>query len=133
MGRFLRNLGGVIAGLVVGVLVIAVVEFASSKVYPLPAGIDPSDMKAFRLYMAQLLLGAFLFVLAAWGAGTFLGSWTATRIVAPRGPAGGAIVGAVLLAAGVANMLMLPHPGWFWVAAIVVLVSCTFLGTRMAA
>lgn len=132
-GRFLRNLGGVIAGLVVGVVVIAVVEFISAKVYPLPAGIDPADTEAFRLHVAQLPPGAFLFVLAAWGAGSLLGSWTATRIGAARGPARGATVGAVLLAAGIANMLMLPHPAWFWVAAIVITVSCTFLGARMAA
>jgi len=132
MGRFLRHLGGIIAGLVVGVFVIACVEL-SGMVYPLPAGVDPADTEALKLHIAQLPLGAFLFVLAAWGAGAFLGSWTATRLVTPRTPARGLIVGVVLLAASVANMVMLPHPAWFWVAAVATLVACTEAGRRLGA
>jgi len=80
--------------------------------------------------MARVPLGALLFVLAAWAGGSFPGSWLATRLGPGRHAAHGAIVGAILLAAGVANMLLLPHPAWFWAAALVVFSLCTYLGTK---
>ena len=133
MPGFFRSAGTVIAGLVVGALVVASVEAVSSRVYPLPPGVDPTSMTALKAHMAQLPLGAFLFVLAAWAAGSFLGSWLATRLGSGRHAAHGAIVGAMLLLAGVANMLMLPHPTWFWAAALVVFSFCTYLGTKAGA
>jgi hypothetical protein len=131
MGNLLRSVGGVIAGLAAGVLVIFVVEFASSKVYPLPAGVDPADTEAFKLYVAQLPLGAYLFVLAGWGAGNLSGSWVATRVGPGRSSARGIIVGVGLLVAAVSNMLMLPHPLWFWAAAFMVLTATTYLGVKL--
>ena len=127
----LRGFGSVLAGLVAGFVVIACVEAVSSMVYPPPAGLDFTDSEAVNAYVTHLPLGAFLFVLAAWGAGCFLGSWLATRIAAGRRPRPGVIVGVILLAAGVVNMLMLPHPSWFWVAAFVVCPVFTYLGTRL--
>ncbi len=120
-----------LAGLVVGLLVITVVEGVSSKVYPLPRGIDPSNPEAFKAYLAQLPLGAFILVFVGWGAGSFLGSWSAVRIAPQRRIAPGVVVGVVLLGAGVANMLMLPHPIWFWGTALVVFALSTYFGTKV--
>ena len=41
-------------------------------------------------------------------------------------------MGSLLLGACLVNLLMIPHPVWFWVAATVVLVAGTFVGTRLA-
>jgi len=131
MRSFLRDLGCVIGGAVAGVIVIAVVETVSSMIYPLPSGFDPGDMEALKAHAAQLPLGAFLLVLAGWGGGNLLGSWLATRVAPARHSHPGVIVGVILLAAGIANMLMLPHPAWFWVAALVMFPVCTYFGTRL--
>lgn len=131
MGHMLRSIGAIIVGLAVGVVVVTGVEALSSTFYPLPPGVDPTDPEALKPYLAQFPLGAFLFVLAAWGLGSFLGAWLATRLGPGRHRAHGLSVGVLLLAAGVANMLMLPHPVWFWVAALVIFVLCPYLGAKL--
>lgn len=125
-----RILAAVAAGLVVGFLVIAGVEAFGSKIYPSPAGLDPTDAAALETFIAGLPPGAFLLVLAGWGLGALLGSWIATRLGPSRHMAPGLIVGAVLVVAGVANMMLLPHPLWFWAATLVVLPLFVYAGTR---
>lgn len=44
----------------------------------------------------------------------------------------GLIVGALFLLASVLTVLMLPHPVWMWVGAVVALTGCTYLGARGA-
>jgi len=83
--------------------------------------------------MSQLPLGAFLFILAAFGLGTFLGSWIATRLGPGRRVVHGYVVAGLVLAAAVANMIMLPHPVWFWAAAGAVIVVAGHWGGRLAA
>ncbi|MGH9371321.1 MAG: hypothetical protein ACRD15_07315, partial [Vicinamibacterales bacterium] len=69
-----------------------------------------TDPTAIRAHVAQLPLGAFLFVLGAWSLGSFLGAWLAARLAPRKQLAHGLIVGAPFLAASVANLVMLPHP-----------------------
>lgn len=128
-----RSVLAVVAGAFVAGLLIAGVESVSSMVYPLPPGLDLHDSEALRQHVEQLPLGAFLFVLAAWAIGTFAGSWVAARL-AGRGKVGhGLAVGAIFLLAGLANLLMLPHPLWMWVGGILAFVVSSYLGALLAA
>jgi hypothetical protein len=75
----LRSIGAILGSVLVGVIVIAAVEALSTVIYPLPAGFDPKNTEAMRAHIASLPIGAFLFVLAAWGLGSFTASWMAGR------------------------------------------------------
>jgi hypothetical protein len=133
MSPVIRSAGAVAAGLVAAVVVIAGMETLSSAVYPLPAGMDPYDREALAAHISQLPFGAFLFVLAAWGVGTSLGVWIATRLGPGRRAVHGYVVAGLVLAASVTNMIMLPHPLWFWAAAVVVIGVAGHSGARLAA
>lgn len=133
MGRMLRSVGAVIAGLAAGAAVVAGVDAVSSTLYPPPAGADPSNMEALRAYVASLPAGAFLFVLLAWAAGSLVGAWVATRLGPSRNRVHGLVIGVLLLASGIFNMVTLPHPAWFWAASLVVFPVFTYLGIRLAA
>jgi hypothetical protein len=132
MVRILRSVGAVMAGLIVGVIVVGGTEAVTSKLYPLPPGIDSSNMEAVREHVANVPAAALLLVLSGWGIASIVGSWLATRLGPSRHAGHGATVGLLLLSAGVANMMMLPHPAWFWAAALVVFPLCTYLGIRSA-
>jgi hypothetical protein len=126
----LRVVGAVLAGLLVGFILISIVELSSLLVYPLPPGLDLRNETAVNEWAQTLPPAKFAFVLGAWLVGTFAAAWLATRIA--RSPMGGFIVGALLLAAGVFNMLKIPHPAWVWAAGIAIFIASTFFATRVA-
>jgi hypothetical protein len=42
------------------------------------------------------------------------------------------VLGGLLTLAGIANNLMLPPPGWFWVVSLLVFFPATYVGARLA-
>jgi hypothetical protein len=67
----LRGILGSIAGLVIGVMIIFAIEMLGHYAYPFPPGLDPHDHQALANFMKTAPLGAWLFVLAAYAAGSF--------------------------------------------------------------
>jgi hypothetical protein len=127
-----RSILAVLLGVVVGGLMVAAVEFVSHLIYPPPPGLDPANIEALKTAMANAPAGALLFVLLAWALGSLGGGWLAASI-ARRSPTRHAlIVGAVLMAMGILNMVMIPHPPSFWLAALVLFLPAAYLGARLA-
>jgi hypothetical protein len=113
-----RSILGVILGLVVATAVFLVFETVGMMLYPLPPGVNLTDQEALRAAIATLPGGALLVVLLGYIVGTFCGAAVAV-LVARRAPVVHAlVVCGVVMAAGVANLASLPHPAWFWVAAL---------------
>jgi len=128
----LRSVAGVVLGACVATGVIVLVEQISGRMYPPPAGMDYSDPEAFKSFVAGLPVGGFLMVLVAWGLGTFAGAWVCARTAGRWKVAHAAFIGALLLATGVTNMLMIPHPIWVWMGAFAVFTGGSYAGGRLA-
>lgn len=130
-----RNVLAVIAGLIVAFALVAGIEALGHIVYPVPAGLDFSKPEKVQEYVQGLPLGALLFVLAAWIVATFVGGLIAALIARTRPLLFSGIIGAFVLAATVANLLMISHPTWFAVAGITgivlaVLTASKFISAR---
>ena len=108
-----RNFGvtiGVITGMVANIIIVQV----GMMVYPSPTELDPNDIEAMTEMIAVMPLGQLMFTyvghLAQAGVGSIAGSLsnrqTATRT--------GTLVGGVTAMFCMLNLLMVPHPGWFW-------------------
>ena len=129
--RIGRSILAVLAGGIVCGIIVFAVEAISSQIYPLPPGIDLTDPDAIRAAVAQLPLGAYLFVLFAWFLGVFAGAWVAARL-APGSPVvHGMIVAGLVLVATVVNLVALPHPAWMWVGAPAAILVGGWLGARL--
>lgn len=128
----LRSVLGVVVALLVAVLVITMVEWLGHALYPPPGGFDLDDPGAAAKIVASLPIGALLFVALAWGIGAFIGGWVAARIAgrAPLLHAG--IISGFLMAGGIATMIMIPHPAWFWVAGLAIFMPATLAAARLA-
>jgi len=127
----LRVTLAVVAGAVVAVGLIALVESVGHRVYPLPAGIDWSNPEQVRAYVNGLPVGALVFVLAGWIVGAFVGGLVAAWIARPRAVLAASIVGAIVLAATLANLVMIPHPTWVAVAGVAGVVLAAFVAGRL--
>jgi hypothetical protein len=126
-----RTMAAVVAGCIAAVAIIMSVEFVSSKLYPPPPGIDFTNVAAITAWIGHLPLGAFLMVLAGWLAGAIAGAYAATAIA--RTNTAGYIVVALTFVSAIVNMLSIPHPMWFWVAAVAVFAVAGFVVSRKGA
>lgn len=133
MKAFLRSAGVVVLGVIVALVVLISAEAINSKLFPMPAGMDTQDMDAMRAAIAAMPNSGFILVLLGWTIGTFAGAWLAARTAARRPAIHGGVVAAILLASGVMNMLMLPHPIWVWMAGLAGFVTGGYAGSLLGA
>ena len=126
----IRALLAVAAGIAAAVLGIILLLPLAHAVYPPPEGIDPADREAFAEIVARMPVGALLMVLLAYGMGTFSGAWLAARIA--RRPFPAFLVGGVMMLAGMAHLLAMPHPLWFMALGILVFLPSAWLAGRAA-
>jgi hypothetical protein len=115
----LRTVVAWLVGVVTALAVVVGIEALADVVYPTPDRIDLSDADDVREYVGALPVGAFLFVLGAWIAGTFSGGLVAAFIARSSPHLAASGIGVVILLAAAANLAAIPHPPWFvWAAMI---------------
>jgi len=124
-----RNIGAGLVGVVIAMLSVWLIQTIGHAVYPPPADIDLNDIEAMKEYVAGLPGGALLFVIASYFIGTLVGTCAACTIgtMLPRIYA--LLIGCLMLVATTMNVMMIPHPTWFIVAAVVAIVAGAWLGT----
>ena len=127
----MRILLGVLVGAVVAGLCVYLVELVGHSVFPLPPGVDPKDPADYRRVMDAMPAAAKAIVLAGWFLGALAGAWAANRIA--RRALAGWIVVLLVIAAGVATMIMIPHPAWMWAGGILLPLAAGWLARRLAA
>jgi hypothetical protein len=91
---------------------------------------DPTNMDSVRAHMAEIPAAAFGFVLLGYVLGALVGGYTAARI--GRAAMLALVVGAILMAFGILNVVLIPHPRWFTVATFVVFLPAAWLGGKLA-
>lgn len=119
-----------LAGVVTGGAVVGVIEAVGHMVYAPAAPADLSTREAMSAFVRTLPVGAFLFVLAAYVAGTAAGGYIATLVARRHAARFAWIVGSLILVGAVANFFAIPHPAWFVVATMVAVPLAAFLTGR---
>ena len=132
MPPFLRSLIAVIAGAVSAFGIIALVELVSSRLYPMPAGLDPGNPEAMSNYIATLPIGAFLMLLLGYSLGGLGGGFVAAKLAPKARFTHAGVIAILLIAASVLNLMSFSHPVWFWVANIAVVLVFPRIGARFA-
>lgn len=128
----LRRSLALVAGLVLGMAIVFLVEGLGGIVFPAPPGMDPYNPDTVRDRMSLVSVGALLFVLAAWALGALSGSYVAGRLIGLGGALWAGVVGALVMAGCIAKMTQFPHPAWFVVASPLAVMGATVLGTWLS-
>lgn len=115
----IRNIIAGIAGLVIAMALIALIESLGHMAYPPPENLDFSDPDVMLPYIATLPIGALLFVMFAWFIGTFAGTLIACHIGNAKPVIYAVVIGGLILAATVANLIVIPHPLWFSIISLI--------------
>lgn len=113
MPSLLRNILGVVVGLVIGGFVNMALVTVSPSLIPPPVGVDVNDAeslaKGIKLFEPRHFIMPFL----AHALGTLVGALVAYLIAATYRLQMAYVVGAVFLCGGVAASFMIPAPTWF--------------------
>lgn len=130
-----RTILGALAGLVLAVITIMLVEFAGHAVYPPPPGLNPMVTEDMAQIIQLLPAGAMVFVVAAWILGAFDGGFVAALIARGNRPRVAAIVPALMVIAGVVAMIvqMPGHPTWMAIAGLLLPIPAALAGAALAA
>ena len=131
MPPIVRIVVGVVVGTVVAFVLVGVIEAVGELAYPPPAGVDLGRPGERASTMDRLPAGALAFVLAAWIVATFAGGLVAAWIARPRAALAAAIVGALVLAATIANVALIPHPAWMVAAGVAGIAAAAWLAGRL--
>jgi hypothetical protein len=128
----IRNIGAALAGVVTAFVLVMLVEKVGHLIYPPPSDLDFTDPEAIKPYIATLPFLALLFPMIAWVVGAFAGTIVASKIgtANPLLFAGG--VGGLMLAATIANLIMIPHPMWFSAVSLVAIVASAWFAAKVA-
>lgn len=126
----LRQVPGVLAGVAAGFATVFLIELIAGTLYPMPAGLDPTDAAAMKAYIAGLPFGAFALVLGAMTLGAFDAAAIAA-VLGGRRRRTGWIAGGIVAAATLVNVVTIPHPPWFAVASVALAVAGAVLGARL--
>lgn len=130
--RVLRSIGSVIAGILVGMVMVLLLESLGHLIFPPPAGMDPFNAESVKQHLHEISLGTFISMLVTWSVAILVGSGLAA-LIAGRGPfihAG--LVGFWFCACSIITMAMIPHPIWFMAAACAALPLATIAGGCLA-
>lgn len=127
----LRLIFGVIAGLLVGILTVTVVEATGHAIFPPPPGVNLTDPGQMRTVMFKLPVGALAGVLLGWGLGVMAGACSA-NLIAGRRAVAGRIVSLCLIGLAAWTMATIPHPTWFVVSAVTLSLAAAWLADRIS-
>lgn len=116
----IRNIGVAILALVAFFLCVMLGDYASSTMFPVPADAKMS----IAAFMATVPTRAFLVMMLGHALGSLLAGSLVARFTRDKDGQQGSIataliVGTMLTAGGVANLVFIPHPTWFWSDALI--------------
>lgn len=111
----LRNIGAVLAGIILGSIVNLGIIVLSMVVFPLPDGLSIFDPNAMTEIIASFGLPQFLFAFAAHALGTLVGAFVAAKIATTRKKWFAIGIGLYFLYGGLTMVYKFGGPLWFMV------------------
>ena len=127
-----RSVIALICGVVSAFAVVWLVEGLGHVVFPPPAGLMGGDRDAIAEAIADMPTAALLFPLGAWLLATVTGGLVACIIARRRPWTNALVVGGLVWAATLSNLIAIPHPTWMTIAALVGIPSMAVFAARTA-
>ncbi len=123
--RALKALLAAVVGMVAGGSTVGFIEWLSSLMHPMPAGLSVEDADRMAAWVSTLPALAFLMLAIAWGTGCLVGAMVARWLSPARTALPAVVVVCVLTMATISMLVTLPHPWWLWPLGIL---SCLVMG-----
>ena len=113
MGKTIRVILAVLAGMAAGSAVNMGLIILSPMVIPPPPGVDVTDMDSLASSMHLFQFKHLVFPFLAHALGTLAGAYLAVMIASEYRLKISMLIGSLFLLGGIANAMMLPAPAWY--------------------
>jgi len=128
----MQSLISIVAGIIVGLITLALTERAGNMVLASTMGIEPMTAQGAASLGIVRPAASLLVIVAAYGIGSFAGGWIAGRLAPARRPVHAVVVGACLMALGVVAVSLFPQPTWFRIATFATFLPAALAGAAVA-
>jgi len=128
----LKRVAFVLAGMIVGGLVVSAVEALGHAVYPPPEGMEAANPEAISAYIETGPLGAILFVPLAHALGALASGVVIALLLRGHERIPLMIAAGVWTAVSIGLALWIKPPLWFTVLDLLVYAPAVWLGWRLA-
>ena len=128
----LKSVLSIVIGVLAGVTGIMLMEMVGHSIYAPLEGVNYEDPIAVAAMVAKMPIGALLMVILGFVVGAFAGGLVAGFIKPKAQHYQPVVVGGILTVFGLMNLLMIPHPWWFWVASLACFIPMAFIGGKIA-
>ncbi len=127
-----KNVAAAFAGIVTAFVMIMLIEKLGHIIYPPPTDLDFSDPEVMRPYIATLPFLALLFPMIAWVVATFVGTVLACKIGTANPLAFAAVVGGLVLAGTISNLIVIKHPLWYSLLSLIAVIASAWIAARVS-
>lgn len=111
----LRNVAGVLAGILLGSVANMALISLNAVLFPMPAGTQTNDPEAFKAYIASLPAAAFVIPFLAHFSQVVVGGLVASKVGKAATWKLVGIIGALTILGSVFTNLSIQPPAWTWV------------------
>ncbi len=126
-----RLILGIVIGIAAGIGVVMLGDMLNHRFFPPPPEVQITNPEAIRDYMQTAPVLSLLGLPVTWTIAALVASFAAAKIGARRWA--GWVAGGALFAATCLNLVMIPHPLWMLIAAIVFVPAAAWIGARLGA
>ncbi len=126
-----RSIAAVVVGLMAGLVVMALLQWAGMQIYPEPPGRDSQDAEVMAAALESQPVGAFFMVLMAWFFGTVDAAILAAWLAPDKPWRHVAVVSGFLFALVLLYLASVPSPSWFVLVALLIILVAVLLGGKI--
>ena len=125
----MKNLYSLIAGIITGVVLVALLELLLSVIYPIPKGLDMNNADTKEILMLMMPLGAMILLLVNYAVASFAGGLVSALISKKVWQS--LVIGSLLTVGNIFNLMELPHPLCLAITSMLMFLPFAFLGGKV--
>lgn len=118
-----------IVGVLVSFAVVFGMELLAMTLFPSRIKFERNNIEALKTLIDHVPLAALILVIIGHGLGTYLGAYASYKIQ-PNSMVGYLVVMILMLIGTISNLAMIPHPMWFMVADVCVILIAGMVAWR---
>lgn len=124
-----RVILGIVIGVAVGLGLVMIGDAINHRLWPPPPDVQVTNPESLRAYMQSAPITSLLGLPVTWTVAAFAAAFAGAKI-GGKAWAGWA-AGALIFAATCLNLVMIPHPLWMLIVAVVFVPAAAWFGAKL--